>query len=110
MPPLKDRSGDVSLLVDKFLESINSENKTEPGYKHKKISASAKNILIQHPWPGNVRELQNTLTRAAVWSLDEELTDDDIREALFPIPGDIKAEDAIFKQVFRERDQHPGNS
>lgn len=98
LPPLRERSGDVSLLVDKFLESINSENKTEPGYKHKKISASAKNLLIQHPWPGNVRELQNTLARAAVWALDEELTDDDIREALFPIPGDINGGDQILNR------------
>lgn len=73
-------------MIDQFLSRINQEGVNEPGYRHKKISASAKNIMLQHAWPGNVRELQNTLTRAAVWSLDEVLDDEDIREALLQVP------------------------
>lgn len=87
LPPLREREGDISLLTDHFLERINRESEGEPGYKHKKISASAKNLLLRHPWPGNIRELQNTLTRAAVWSMDEELVEQDIREALLPVPA-----------------------
>lgn len=98
LPPLRERSGDISLLIDRFLEQINSESKNEPGYIHKKISASAKNLLLQHPWPGNVRELQNTLVRAAVWSIDDKVSEKDIREALFPIPGNIKGNDMILNQ------------
>jgi len=98
LPPLRDRSGDISLLIDRFLEVINSENKNEPGYSNKEISASAKNLLLQHPWPGNVRELQNTLVRAAVWSIDDELSEKDIREALFPILGHIKGKDIILNR------------
>ncbi len=86
LPPLRERQGDISLLIDQFLSRINQEGVNEPGYRHKKISASAKNIMLQHAWPGNVRELQNTLTRAAVWSLDEVLDDEDIREALLQVP------------------------
>ncbi len=86
IPPLRDRTGDISLLVDRFLEKINKESEEEPNYKHKKISPSARNLLLQHYWRGNVRELQNTLTRAAVWSVKEELSADDIKEALFQIP------------------------
>ena len=72
LPPLREREGDISLLIDHFGDKINRESSnSEPGYEHKKISASARNILIQHSWPGNVRELQNTLTRAAVWALNE---------------------------------------
>ena len=98
LPPLRERSGDISLLIDRFLEQINLESKNEPYYKHKKISASAKNLLLQHSWPGNVRELQNTLVRAAVWSTDDELSEKDIREALFPIPGNIMRNDIILNQ------------
>lgn len=87
LPPLRQRAGDVSLLIDRFIAQINKEGGNEPGYKRKKISASARNILLQHSWPGNVRELQNTLTRAAVWSADEELGEEDIREALLPVPA-----------------------
>jgi len=98
LPPLREREGDVSLLIDRFLEQINRESGNEPGYKQKKISVSARNLLLLHPWPGNVRELQNTLTRAAVWSLDEVLGEEDIREALLPIPATGKGQDAILNQ------------
>ena len=98
LPALRERSGDISFLVDRFLRQINTDSKNEPGYKNKKISASAKNLLIQHPWPGNVRELQNTLIRAAVWSVDDEINDNDIREAIFPIVTDSKGRDGILNQ------------
>jgi len=42
--------------------------------------------MFQHSWPGNVRELQNTLTRAALWTMDQAITEEDIKEALFQIP------------------------
>ena len=95
LPPLRERTGDISLLIDTFLERINKESAHEPGYRQKKISAKARNLLLVHPWPGNVRELQNTLTRAAVWSLDEELGEEDIREALLPVPTSEAGSDMI---------------
>lgn len=85
LPPLRDRRGDMSLLIDNFLEKINDESHEEPGYVRKKLSASAKNLMIQHPWPGNVRELQNTLRRAAIWSSGEKIGVEDMREAVLPI-------------------------
>jgi len=102
LPPLRERVGDVSLLIDQFLEQINKEGVNEPGYKHKKLSASAKNLLLQHPWPGNVRELQNTLTRAAIWSVNETLDEEDIREALLPVPATGKGKDLILNQPLGE--------
>jgi len=98
LPPLREREGDVSLLIDQFLEQINRESGNEPSYKQKKFSASARNLLLLHSWPGNVRELQNTLTRAAVWSADEELDEEDIREALLPVPTSGKGCETILNQ------------
>ena len=40
--------------------------------------------MLGHLWPGNVRELQNTLTRAAIWTPEATLTEEDVREALLP--------------------------
>jgi len=97
LPPLRERSGDVSLLIDQFLARINRESIDEPGHRHKKISAAARNILLRHSWPGNIRELQNTLTRAAVWSADEEIDEIDIREALLPVAA-AKGSDIILNQ------------
>jgi DNA-binding NtrC family response regulator len=95
LPPLRERAGDVSLLIDRFLDQINQESRDEPGFKRKKISASAKNLLLQHRWPGNVRELQNTLTRAAVWAVDDKIGEADIREALLPIPDPDREQSGI---------------
>ncbi len=77
IPPLREREGDIGLLVDNILE-----NETA---KHKKISAAAKNIILNHPWSGNVRELLNTLRRAIVWTPGDTIEAEDIREALFPV-------------------------
>ncbi|HJW75378.1 MAG TPA: RNA repair transcriptional activator RtcR family protein [Thermoleophilia bacterium] len=82
MPPLRDREGEVSLLADKLLDRINTEATNEPGYQHKKLTASAKKLLSQQPWPGNVRELGNTLLRASLWSQGDTIGADEIREAL----------------------------
>lgn len=98
LPPLRDRSGDIGLLVDQFLNRINRENETISGQTHKNISVSAKNILLQHSWPGNIRELQNTLTRAMVWSVDETLSDNDIKDALLPVKAAGACIDNILNQ------------
>jgi DNA-binding NtrC family response regulator len=84
IPPLRDRAGDLGLLVDHLLALVNRESATQPGYKDKKLSASARNLLLIHPWPGNIRELLNTLRRAAIWSDGVTIASEDIREALLP--------------------------
>ena len=98
LPPLRERTGDISLLIDRFLDQINNESEGEPGYVKKKISASARNLMLKHPWPGNVREMQNTLTRAAVWSIDQTIQENDIQEALLPIPAYEKGDKGILDQ------------
>lgn len=81
LPPLRARSGDISLLIEKLLQQVN-DAATDLGIKHKKISVSAKNLMLQHAWPGNIRELLNTLQRAAVWSDDEVIGVDAIKDAI----------------------------
>jgi transcriptional regulator with GAF, ATPase, and Fis domain len=82
LPPLRERQGDVGLLLDKLLEQVNGESRTEPGYKNKKVSAGARNVLLTHHWPGNVREMLNTLRRAAVWSAGTTINEEEARDAI----------------------------
>jgi transcriptional regulator with PAS, ATPase and Fis domain len=89
LPPLKDRPGDISLLIDFFIEHINQESMSDPYFKHKKISPAAKNFMVQHQWPGNIRELQNTMLRAAIWSPDAVIQLEDIQEAIIPSSSNI---------------------
>jgi len=82
LPPLREREGDLSLLIDRLLEQVNRDGEEDPGYQHKDLSPGARNLMLKHPWPGNVRELLNTLHRAALWSEGATITEDDLREAL----------------------------
>ena len=84
LPPLRQRPGDLSLLIDRLLEQVNAESMSEPDYVLKKLSPSARNILLTHSWPGNVRELMNTLLRAAIWSEQPSISQEDIKEAMLP--------------------------
>jgi transcriptional regulator with PAS, ATPase and Fis domain len=92
IPPLRERTGDLSLLIDHLLQQVNREYAGQPAYAEKKLSASARNFLLSHPWPGNVRELLNTLRRAAIWSDSDVISAEDAREAVLPTPTAAKAE------------------
>ncbi|RMF07892.1 MAG: sigma-54-dependent Fis family transcriptional regulator, partial [Candidatus Neomarinimicrobiota bacterium] len=59
IPPLRERTEDIPLLVNRFIDQFNAEF----GRNVKGISRQALNLLLQYDWPGNVRELKNTLER-----------------------------------------------
>ncbi|MDO4683244.1 MAG: sigma 54-interacting transcriptional regulator [Lautropia sp.] len=82
LPPLRDRDGDLGLLMDRVLERINAEASTQPGYEHKELSAGARKLLLQYAWPGNVRELHNTLLRASIWAPGSSIRSENVKEAL----------------------------
>lgn len=82
LPPLREREGDLSLLIEASLKAINAEAGLKVDNKHNKLSVSARNILLCHSWPGNVRELHNTLVRASIWATGEKISADDVTDAL----------------------------
>lgn len=101
LPPLRDRTEDLPLLIDSLLAQVNREGAEQPAYVDKGLSAGARNLLLAHRWPGNIRELQNTLRRAAIWSSDETLTEEDIRESLLP-PAGPQGTDSILERPLGE--------
>ena len=82
LPPLREREGDIGLLLDRLLGSINREMAEDGAFKPRRLSAGARNVFLNHSWPGNVRELLNTLRRAVVWSTEEVIGKAEAREAL----------------------------
>ena len=86
LPALRECTGDLGLLVDRPLNQINEERAHDPGYRNKKLSASARNVLLRHPWPGNVRKILNTLRRIAIRWDGATIEAEDVREALLPAP------------------------
>lgn len=87
VPPLRDRQGDVGLLIDTFLERIGAEAAGQPGTVPTRLTPAARNLLLLQPWPGNIRELENTLLRASIWGTGERIGIDDVRAALLPHPS-----------------------
>jgi two-component system response regulator HydG len=69
VPPLREREGDIPLLIDHFLE----ERAAQTG-KSWEITPSALSALLAHSWPGNVRELRSAIERAAIVSEDGRIT------------------------------------
>jgi transcriptional regulator with GAF, ATPase, and Fis domain len=59
IPPLRDRGGDIPLLVTYFLQSYRQIHQTAA----REISPEAMEALVAHRWPGNVRELKNVVER-----------------------------------------------
>jgi len=63
-PPLRERDGDVPLLVEKLLARL-CQGRTPP-----RLTRAAMRALGQHRWPGNVRELENALARGVAMGGD----------------------------------------
>jgi len=70
LPPLRERTGDITPLTRHFLARIGEQ----PGLRHLSITDSALSLLAAYDWPGNVRQLQAVLFRAAVFCDSEALT------------------------------------
>jgi len=60
MPPLRDRAGDIPILVRHFINKIARRE----GRALASVSPEALEVLCRHGWPGNVRELENAMERA----------------------------------------------
>ena len=61
LPALRDRPGDIKLLVEHFMRQFLGDS--APAINPETLAA-----LQRHPWPGNIRELQNAVERAAILS------------------------------------------
>jgi DNA-binding NtrC family response regulator len=64
VPPLRDRNGDLPLLVDHFLRIYCAANNKPL----KQLESEALEIMEDYSWPGNVRELENVVQRLVLMS------------------------------------------
>jgi DNA-binding NtrC family response regulator len=89
VPPLRERSGDVSLLWDYFVKSWAVEESRAPRSTDPKVKA----FLEQHRWPGNIRELANLARRTVA-----------LRAAPMITPGALPR---LYREPDRPRDEPP---
>ncbi|MCA9024487.1 MAG: sigma-54-dependent Fis family transcriptional regulator [Planctomycetaceae bacterium] len=77
LPPLREREGDIDLLIDHYL---GTDWEIEP---------DARTLLVNYHWPGNVRQLINALERATILADEHHITVDDLpHEVMDTAPRD----------------------
>jgi DNA-binding NtrC family response regulator len=76
LPPLRDRKGDIPLLVQHYIAKYAASG----GKEIDGIAPDARRLLEEYRWPGNVRELQNVIERAVVLAERELLRPEDLPE------------------------------
>jgi DNA-binding NtrC family response regulator len=95
VPPLRDRTEDIPLLCDHFLEKFSLQYKQE----RKTFTPGAYRLLMRSRWPGNVRELENAIERAILVSKGSEITEADLPETLALPPATSAAATAFECQI-----------
>ena len=78
-PALRERMGDIPLLVDHYLRHFNAQT----GRGILSVDDMAMHAMQQYHWPGNVRELVNVIERAVVLTKGDRITAGDLPEKLF---------------------------
>lgn len=79
IPPLRERRGDIMILVDHFIKTFSTKlNRPVKGFTKKALR-----LIFEYDWPGNVRELENTIERCIILA-ESELMDID------ELPGHIR--------------------
>ncbi|MCB2218756.1 MAG: sigma-54 dependent transcriptional regulator [Bacteroidetes bacterium] len=73
VPPLRERTDDIPLLVDHFMDQTRANN----GRAKLPVEEEAINELKEMTWTGNIRELRNVVERLAILC-DEKVTKDDV--------------------------------
>ncbi|MBW1763626.1 MAG: sigma-54-dependent Fis family transcriptional regulator [Deltaproteobacteria bacterium] len=78
LPPLRERRGDIPLLIGYFIDMFNKKlNKNIEG-----LSSEAMVLLMGHSWSGNIRELENVIERAAILAKGNLITPNEIPESI----------------------------
>jgi two-component system response regulator AtoC len=92
IPPLKERSEDIPILTQHFIDKLNIRmGKAVAG-----ITPAALSVLLKYHWPGNVRELENVIERAVVLAEDSILKTENFSIGLSLAP-DAEKQNGIFE-------------
>ena len=78
LPPLRERPGDIALLVKYFCQKIAKREGRQIVYPER----AAMHLLENAPWPGNVRELENVIERAVIYAKEKPIGVADLPETL----------------------------
>ncbi len=98
LPALRERRGDLPLLVQHFVEQYSKRNNKEI----RGIEPEAMSMLMSRQWPGNVRELENVIERGAVLCESERIRLEDVMTDGAQTMSRPYFDEAVFSLPFRE--------
>jgi len=102
LPALRDRTGDIPLLADYFLETFaRAMEIPNPG-----ITEAARDFLCGHSWPGNVRELANTIQKALIFSRGCPVRPEELSQAIGIDPAFRGPDQEISAELVRRWVRH----
>jgi transcriptional regulator with PAS, ATPase and Fis domain len=78
IPPLRERGGDVALLLQHYLHECSRNHRVEVP----RLTPAAQDILSAYRWPGNVRELKNVVERLVIRQGGTEIGPDELPEEI----------------------------
>jgi two-component system nitrogen regulation response regulator NtrX len=89
VPPLRERPGDISLLVRYYIEQLSRDSNARP----KRITQGALDALQRYRWKGNIRELRNTVERLIIMTAGDTIDVADLPDLLRStgVPMTVKA-------------------
>lgn len=96
VPPLRDREGDVRLLVEHFARKFAEKNRRELAG----ISPLCMELLEIYPWPGNVRELENAIERGIILMRGVQLTESSLPLSIQKEKGNTRHEKMTGKSLY----------
>jgi len=99
VPPLRERSGDIPVLVDHILAKLTGVEKQD----RPTLSASALTALQRYPFPGNVRELENILERALALYEGNSIENNDLN---LPVDAHNTAKPSEYDPVLGSLKEH----
>ena len=74
VPPLRERAGDIEMLIDYFLAHFAGRH----GRQHIQLADDARQTLLAYAWPGNVRQLRNVIDSAIVMAQGDQIQVEDL--------------------------------
>ena len=77
-PPLRERPGDIDLLIDHFLD-VSCKKLDAPRLQ---MAPETRALLLRYHWPGNIRQLRNVVERACIMASGEVIRPDDLPDAV----------------------------
>jgi len=95
LPPLRERTEDIPALADHFLQKYSAKNRKDI----RSLLPEALDALLTYAWPGNIRELENTVERAVILCLGEQIS-------LSELPASVRQSAESTERPFALRPGH----